>query len=356
MLSAKRAFFVAQIKPVTFFQRGKSSPAYDGHIPLNWGENAFMAVGSALTALVDPRRGGKSIISLFFHPSVDFMLLDMVAALGETTAGPTLPRLRDQMLASSEGRAILKYRPRVNTDTVGMAALAKMPVGTWGHTYVTWLDRCGVTPDTREPVHYIDDPELAYVMTRYRECHDFYHAVCGLSVSVPSELALKVFELANFGLPSTALSALSGLSAFLPALPSPTTLAYKLSRPLRFLNPYDKPSAEPKRPLGRLTPHQRDRFVREFTPWALRCGAAARPLITVYWEKRWDQPLDDLKRELGIWIPRLISRPHLDRSIAISLPQANSRLFLISTLSSTFLISGLGHLHIFVKLLVALPD
>ncbi|KAH7342017.1 coenzyme Q biosynthesis protein Coq4-domain-containing protein [Rhizoctonia solani] len=213
MLSAKRVF-VAQIKPVAFFQRGKTSPAYDGHIPLNWGENAFMAVGSALAALADPRRG------------------DMVAALGETTAGPALPRLR---------RAILKHRPRVNTDTVDMVALAKMHVGSWGHTYVTWLDRCGVTPDTREPVHYIDDPELAYVMTRYRECHDFYHAVCGLSVSVPSELALKVFELANFGLP--------------------------------------------------------------IAPWAFRCGAAARPLITVYWEKRWDQPLNELKRELGIWDP-----------------------------------------------------
>ncbi|CAE6427261.1 unnamed protein product [Rhizoctonia solani] len=286
-LSAKRVF-VAQIKPVTFSRRGKTSPAYDGHIPLNWGENAFMAVGSALAALADPRR-------------------DMVAALGETTAGSALPRLRDQMLASSEGRAILKDRPRVNTNTVDMVALAKMPVGSWGHTYVTWLDRCGVTPDTREPVHYIDDPELAYVMTRYRECHDFYHAVCDLSVSVPSELALKVFELANFGLPSTALSALSGLSAFFPSLPSPTTLAYKLSRPIRFLNPYDKPPTEPKRPLGRLTPHQRDRFVREFAPWAFRCGASARPLITVYWEKRWDQPIDDLKRELGIWSTQVLN-------------------------------------------------
>ncbi|KAG9085411.1 Ubiquinone biosynthesis protein [Ceratobasidium sp. UAMH 11750] len=283
-LSAKRVS-VARLTPILVAHRGKATPAYEGHIPLNWAENAFMAVGSALTALVDPRRG------------------DMVAALGETTAGPFLPRLRDEMIASAEGRAILKHRPRVNTNTVDMLALSRMQEGTWGHTYVTWLDRCGVTPDTREPVYYIDDPELAYVMTRYRECHDFYHAICGLSVSVPSELALKVFELANFRLPSTALSALSGLSAFLPPLPTPTTLAYKISNPKRFLNPYDKPPGEPKRPLGRLTPHQRDRFVREFVPWALRCGAAARPLITVFWEKRWDQPVEDLKRELGIWDP-----------------------------------------------------
>lgn len=35
-----------------------NKPAYDGHIPLNWFENAFLAVGSAVMSLVDPRRGG----------------------------------------------------------------------------------------------------------------------------------------------------------------------------------------------------------------------------------------------------------------------------------------------------------
>src|SRR6266404_2655079 len=76
----------------------------------------------------------------------------MVAALGETTAGPVLPRLLDHMLESAEGRRILKERPRINTSTVDMAALARLPENTFGHAYVTWLERCGVTPDTRDPV------------------------------------------------------------------------------------------------------------------------------------------------------------------------------------------------------------
>lgn len=80
------------------------------------------------------------------------MDVDMVATLGETTAGPALPRLRDIMLESPEGRRILKERPRVTSTTVDMNALAKLPEGTFGHTYVTWLERCGVTPDTRAPV------------------------------------------------------------------------------------------------------------------------------------------------------------------------------------------------------------
>lgn len=207
----------------------------------------------------------------------------MIAALGETTAGPSIPRLRDRMLESAEGRLVLRERPRVNSTTIDMNELAKYPEGSFGRAYVTWLERCGVTPDTREPVpvvcysyqifanllflkvHYIDDPELAYVMQRYRECHDFYHCICNLPVNVESELALKYFEFANLGLPMTGIAALFG--------------------PLR------------------LSEKKRARLFSEYVPWALKCGGTAQSLITVYWERRWEQNVEDIKRELGIWNP-----------------------------------------------------
>ena len=206
----------------------------------------------------------------------------MVATLAETTAGPSLPRLRDIMLKSEEGRQILKERPRINTNTVDMDALDKMPEGSFGKSYVTWLHRCGVTQDTRAPVsrplwystciaehsvqvQYIEDPELAYVMQRYRECHDFYHAIVNMPVSVEYEVAVKAFEFANLGIPMTGLGAALG--------------------PLR------------------TTGERRRRLMTEFMPWALRCGSSARSLITVYWEKRWDQNIEDMKREFGIWDP-----------------------------------------------------
>ncbi|KAF8170438.1 ubiquinone biosynthesis protein COQ4, mitochondrial [Pholiota molesta] len=222
-------------------------PAYEGHIPLNWFETALLTVGSAVVSLTDPRRG------------------DMVAALGETTAGPTLSRLRDRMLESPEGRRILKERPRVNSTTIDLNKLLEYPEGSFGRAYITWLERCGVTPDTREPVHYIDDPELAYVMQRYRECHDFYHCICNLPVNVESELALKYFEFANLGLPMTALAAVFG--------------------PLR------------------LSEKKRSRLFSEYVPWALKCGGSAQSLITVYWEKRWAESVEDMKKEFGIWDP-----------------------------------------------------
>ncbi|KAG2018234.1 ubiquinone biosynthesis protein COQ4, variant 3 [Coprinopsis cinerea AmutBmut pab1-1] len=187
----------------------------------------------------------------------------MVAALGETTAGPTVSWLRDQMLASPEGRQILKDRPRITSSTVDMDKLAQMPEGTFGRAYINWLERCGVTPDTREPVHYIDDPELAYVMQRYRECHDFYHCICNMPVNVESELAVKYFEFANLGLPMAGLAALFG--------------------PLR------------------LNAQKRNWLFTEAVPWALKCGSSARSLITVYWEKRWEEQVEDMKKEFGIW-------------------------------------------------------
>ncbi|KAJ2917346.1 hypothetical protein MD484_g3084, partial [Candolleomyces efflorescens] len=241
----KPSLAVTLVSQQSRFMSSKSN--YEGHIPLNRFETALLTLGSAYMALTNPRRG------------------DMVAALGETTAGPTVSWLRDRMLASAEGRKILKERPRVNSTTVDMDALARLPDGSLGKAYVTWLERCGVTPDTREPVHYIDDPELAYVMQRYRECHDFYHCICNLPVNVESELAVKYFEFANLGLPMTGLAALFG--------------------PLR------------------LTPQKRARLFSEYVPWALKCGGTARSLITVYWEERWEQNVDDIKKELGLWDP-----------------------------------------------------
>lgn len=63
-LAAKRVSVVCP-SPLVFSQRRRSSPAYEGHIPLNWAENAFMTIGSALAAFTDPRRGGKSFLPFF---------------------------------------------------------------------------------------------------------------------------------------------------------------------------------------------------------------------------------------------------------------------------------------------------
>ena len=37
-----------------------------------------------------------------------------------------------------------------------------------------------MSPAERDDVWYIDSEECAYVLRRYRECHDIYHAILGI--------------------------------------------------------------------------------------------------------------------------------------------------------------------------------
>jgi len=191
---------------------------------------------------------------------------DMIAVLGETTSGRQLPKMRQALLkGDEEGRRILIERPRITSTSIDIEKLRALEEGTFGRAYVDWLEKCGVSPDTRDPVRYIDDPELAYIMQRYRECHDFYHVVTGFPVSVSGELVVKWFELANMGLPVALLSSVFG--------------------PLR------------------VKSDRRRRLSSTYLSWALRCGSQAKPLIGVRWEERWEMKMDDLKRELNISEP-----------------------------------------------------
>jgi ubiquinone biosynthesis protein COQ4 len=168
------------------------------------------------------------------------------------------------MLASPTGRRILRDRPRITSTSLNLPHLRALPANTVGRTYVAWLDREGVSPDTRSHVRYIDDAECAYVMQRYRECHDFYHALTGLPVVREGEVALKAFEFANTLLPMT------GLSVFA---------------------------------AGTLKVSERRRFRDVYLPWALRNGLRAKEVINVYWEEELERDVGELRRELGVEPP-----------------------------------------------------
>ncbi|KAL8738037.1 MAG: hypothetical protein Q9181_001105 [Wetmoreana brouardii] len=222
-------------------------PKYEGHIPFTLTERSVLAMGSAITSLFYPRRG------------------DLIATLGETTATPYfIYRLRAAMLSSPTGRRILRDRPRITSQTMSMEHLRNLPENSVGRTYASWLDREGVSPDTRDLVKYIDDEECAYVMQRYRESHDFYHALTGLPVMVEGEVALKAFEFANTLLPMTGLSLFAML---------------------------------------RLKPAERSRFWHTYLPWALTNGLRSKEIINVYWEEQLDRDINGLRTELGIEKP-----------------------------------------------------
>ena len=51
----------------------------------------------------------------------------------------------------------------------------------------------------------------------------------------------------------------------------------------------------------RIGSAKRARLFDEYVPWAVKCGSGAQSMITVYWENRWEQNMDELKKELGLW-------------------------------------------------------
>ena len=168
------------------------------------------------------------------------------------------------MLSNPTGRRILKDRPRITSQSLNLEYLRSLPSNAVGRAYVGWLDREGVSPDTRASVRYIDDEECAYVMQRYRECHDFYHALTGLPVVREGEVALKAFEFANTGLPMTGLSVFAVLT---------------------------------------LKKRERARFWNTYGPWAMRNGVKSEEVLNVYWEEELATDVDELRTRLGIEKP-----------------------------------------------------
>eukprot|EP00274_Cyanoptyche_gloeocystis_P000111 CAMPEP_0196659348 /NCGR_PEP_ID=MMETSP1086-20130531/34502_1 /TAXON_ID=77921 /ORGANISM="Cyanoptyche gloeocystis , Strain SAG4.97" /LENGTH=203 /DNA_ID=CAMNT_0041993295 /DNA_START=148 /DNA_END=759 /DNA_ORIENTATION=- len=193
---------------------------------------------------------------------------DMVAVLGETTGNTALRRMRHTMLSDPVGRQILEEKPRINNQSIFLQELRRYPQGTLGRAYADFMGSHQFNPDERPQVRFIEDPENAYVMQRYRECHDMFHVLLGLPPTVLGELVVKCVEATQFALPMAVLSAAVG----------PSRLSLAESRLL---------------------------FAHYF-PWAVRTARSSKYLLNVYYEKHLSERLDDLRTSLSI--PPL---PHL---------------------------------------------
>lgn len=223
----------------------------------DWKHRLALTVQNASTAFFDPTRA------------------DAVAAVGELTGTVALQQMLQAMKEHGTGKLILEERPVVTKETIPykqlIADAANMDAAavaaddiTFGQAYGLFLSTHGFDPDERDAIKYIDDPELAYVMLRYRQCHDFWHTLTALPPTVPGELGLKWLELFQTSLPLAALSSTVG----------------SLSLPY----------------------HQQHVVWGIYLPWAQRvsksmpyCG-----LMNVYYEKEWDTPLVELRERLHL--------------------------------------------------------
>ncbi|CAI9265746.1 unnamed protein product [Lactuca saligna] len=233
------------------FQRFLLSAAYNykssmaegfGRVRLKGWQQAAVALGSAVGALVDPRRA------------------DLIAALGETTGKPAFQRVLQRMKSNPQGREILLDRPRVISKNVGHAW--DLPENTFGAAYAKFMGSRNFSPDDRPPVRFMETDELAYVAMRAREVHDFWHTLFGLPTNLIGESALKVIEFEQMLLPMCFLSVIGG--------------------------------------TARFSDKQRVLFYRHYFPWAVRAGMKATDLMCVYYEKHFDEDLEDVRRRWGI--------------------------------------------------------
>lgn len=207
-------------------------------------QNISLAVYSATNAFLNPER----------H--------DMVATLAEVTGEVALQNILSEMKNDPIGQRILLDKPCVDTASIDIDALGQLPKNTFGYGYYTFLKHHGFNPDERAKVKYIQDEELQYVMTRYRQSHDFFHVVTDLPPSIPGELALKYVELFQTGLPVCALSATVGSM--------------------------------------KLNAEDRKLWKEKYLPWAIRVGKCGKKWMNVYWEEEFETDLQELRTKLGI--------------------------------------------------------
>ncbi|EFJ04542.1 hypothetical protein SELMODRAFT_432317 [Selaginella moellendorffii] len=140
------------------------------------------------------------------------------------------------MERSPEGQRIVAERPRVTSSPMSRAW--DLPPNTFGAAYAQFMGSRNFSPNDRPPVRFLESEQLAYVATRDREVHDFWHVLFGLPTSVMGELTLKALELQQTTMPMCFLS-VAGAS-------------------------------------WRLKPHQREALFREFIPGLSGLGTPPR--------------------------------------------------------------------------------
>jgi ubiquinone biosynthesis protein COQ4 len=182
----------------------------------------------------------------------------------EITGRGRFRSLLEEMRGTEEGRALLAARPELSSDEVDYDALRALAPSTLGGAYVRHLDAYGLSADSQATAtRFVDDEEIAYLMRRFRQTHDVWHALTALGAEPYNEVVIHAFSLGQLHLPvSWMIVSLGGIKhGVLEG---------------RF------------RVLGSVMPH------------AYAVGRRARPLMPVWWEKMWGDPLAEVQARLGV--------------------------------------------------------
>ncbi len=102
----------------------------------------------------------------------------------ELTGRARFASIRREAFGGEEGRALLADRPELRADRVDYAALRRLDGEALGRVYVSHLDAHGLSADSQAaPTRHVSDPEIAYLMRRFRQTHDVWHVLAGLGTA-----------------------------------------------------------------------------------------------------------------------------------------------------------------------------
>jgi ubiquinone biosynthesis protein COQ4 len=182
----------------------------------------------------------------------------------EITGRPRYRKLLAEYAHSADGQRIMELRPELSSSHVDYDMLRALPEDTLGGAYARHLDRNNLSADYQAAAtRHVDDPDMAYLMRRFRQTHDVWHALLGMGITGHEEVLIHWFTFGQLRLPVSALIMVFGTFKHLVA----------------------------ERRWGAL---------RHSTSEAYRAGRDARPLLAVVWEDRWAEPLADVREEYGI--------------------------------------------------------
>src|SRR5438132_5654993 len=177
----------------------------------------------------------------------------------EITGRPRMRTLLAELQNSEDGRRLLADRPELSSEHVDYDRLRALPESTLGGAYVRHLDRNGITADYQAAAtRHVDDPDIAYLMRRFRQTHDVWHTLLGLGIAGHEEVIIHWFSYGQLQLPVSALIMVFG------------TVKHVV--------------------LERRWPALRHSLLD-----AYRAGRAAVPLLEIRWEDRWAAPLDRVR-------------------------------------------------------------
>ena len=182
----------------------------------------------------------------------------------EITGRPRYRRLLEEFSASPEGQRLLRERPELSSDHVDYAALRKLPLDTLGGAYVHHLDSHNLSADYQAAAtRHVDDPDMAYLMRRFRQTHDVWHALLGLGVEGHEEVLIHWFTFGQLQLPVSALIMVFGT-------------------------------------MKHLVLEKRWGALRHSALEAYRAGKEAAPLLAVIWEDQWEDPIDAVRVKYNV--------------------------------------------------------